>query len=148
MNPSLWGLKQSKTSLIEITQTPILPEIAINKVRKDTYGCIVAFVGMVRDLSHGKRVLFLEYETSAEELARTELQRIADEIRAKWQVGHVVIHHRLGKLKVGEITSVFAIAAPHRREAFEACQYAIDRFKEAVPMWEREITEDAEASQR
>jgi molybdopterin synthase catalytic subunit len=133
--------------LIEITQTPILPEVAINKVRKDAYGCVVTFVGMVRDLSHGKRVLFLEYEISAKELARRELQRIADEIRAKWRLDDVAIYHRLGKLKVGEITSVFAIAAPHRREAFEACQYAIDRFKEIVPMWEREITEDADASQ-
>jgi molybdopterin synthase catalytic subunit len=133
--------------LIEITQTPILPEVAINKVRKDAYGCVVTFVGMVRDLSHGKRVLFLEYETSAKELARRELQRIADEIRAKWRLEDVAIYHRLGKLKVGEITSVFAIAAPHRREAFEACQYAIDRFKEIVPMWEREVTEEAEASQ-
>jgi molybdopterin synthase catalytic subunit len=133
--------------LIEITQTPILPEVAINKVRKDAYGCVVTFVGMVRDLSHGKRVRFLEYETSAKELARRELQHIADEIRARWRLEDVAIYHRLGRLKVGEITSVFAIAAPHRREAFEACQYAIDRFKEVVPMWEREVTEDAEASQ-
>jgi molybdopterin synthase catalytic subunit len=132
--------------LIEITQTPILPEVAINKVRKGAYGCVVTFVGMVRDLSHGKRVLFLEYETSAEELARRELQRIADEIRTKWRLDDVAIYHRLGKLKVGEITSVFAIAAPHRREAFEACQYAIDRFKEVVPQWEREITEGDETN--
>jgi len=133
--------------LIEITQVPILPEVAINKVRKNAYGCVVTFVGMVRDLSHAKRVLFLEYETSAKEVARRELQRIADEIRAKWRLENVAIYHRLGRLKVGEITSVFAVAAPHRREAFEACQYAIDRFKEVVSMWEKEITEDAEASQ-
>ena len=133
--------------MIEITQTPILPEVAINKVRKDAYGCVVTFVGMVRDLSHGKRVLFLEYEPSSKELARRELQRIADEIRAKWQLEDVAIYHRLGRLEVGEITSVFAIAVPHRREAFEACQYAIDRFKEVVPMWEREITQGDEDSQ-
>jgi molybdopterin synthase catalytic subunit len=104
-------------------------------------------VGSVRELSHGKKVLFLEYEPSSKELARRELQRIADEIRAKWQLEDVAIYHRLGRLKVGEITSVFAIAAPHRREAFEACQYAIDRFKEVVPMWEREITQGDEDSQ-
>jgi molybdopterin synthase catalytic subunit len=133
--------------LIEVTQTPILPEVAINKVRNGAYGCVVTFAGTVRDLSHGKRVLFLEYETSAKELAQRELQRIADEIRAKWRLEDVAIYHRLGKLKVGEITSIFAIAAPHRQEAFEACQYAIDRFKEVVPQWEREVTEDSEASQ-
>jgi len=132
--------------LVEITATPILPEAAINKVRKDAYGCVVTFVGTVRDSSHGKRALFLEYETPAKELARGELQRIADENRAKWRLDDVAIYHRLGKLKLGEITSVFAIAAPHRREAFEACQYAIDRFKEVVPQWEREVTEDTEVS--
>jgi len=129
--------------LIEITQTPILPEVVINKVRSDTCGCVVTFVGMVRNLSFGKRVLFLEYEASAKELARRELQQIAKEIQAKWQLADIAIWHRMGKLKVGEITLVIAIAAPHRKEAFEACQYAVDRFKQVVPLWEKEITESA-----
>lgn len=127
--------------MIEITQTPILPEEAINKVRKDAYGCVVTFVGTVRGSSCGKRVLFLEYNASAQELARRELQRIAEEIQVKWQLEDIAIHHRTGRLKVGEITLVIAIAAPHRKEAFEACQYAIDRFKQVVPMWEKEVTE-------
>jgi len=130
--------------LIEITQTPILPEVVINKVRSDTCGCVVTFVGMVRNLSsNSKRVFFLEYETSAKELARRELQQIAKEIQAKWQLADIAIWHRMGKLKVGEITLVIAIAAPHRKEAFEACQYAVDRFKQVVPLWEKEITESA-----
>ena len=127
--------------MIEITQAPILPEEAINKVRKDAYGAIVTFVGMVRGLSSGKKVLFLEYEASFKELAQRELERIAEEIQAKWHLEDVAICHRMGRLKVGEITLVIAIAAPHRREAFEACQYAIDRFKQVVPMWEKEATE-------
>jgi len=126
--------------LIEITQTPILPEEAINKVRQDAYGCVVTFVGTVRGASGGKRVLFLEYETSSKELAQRELQRIAEEIQVKWQLEDIAIHHRMGRLKVGEITLVIAIGAPHRKEAFEACQYAIDRFKQVVPLWEKEIT--------
>lgn len=130
--------------MIEITQTPILPEAVINKVRKDTYGCVVTFVGMVRNLSSaGKKVIFLEYETSAKDLAQRELQQIAKEIQSKWQLADIAIRHRMGKLKVGEITLVIAIAAPHRKEAFEACQYAIDRFKQVVPLWEKEITESA-----
>lgn len=127
--------------MIEITQTPILPEEAINKVRKDAYGCVVTFVGTVRASSCGERVLFLEYDASAQELARRELKRIAEEIQAKWQLEDIAIHHRMGKLKVGEITFVVAIAAPHRKEAFEACQYAIDSFKQVVPIWEKEIRE-------
>jgi len=99
---------------------------------------------MVRNLSsNSKRVFFLEYETSAKELARRELQQIAKEIQAKWQLADIAIWHRMGKLKVGEITLVIAIAAPHRKEAFEACQYAVDRFKQVVPLWEKEITESA-----
>ena len=133
--------------MVEITQDPLRPQTAISKVRNRSCGAVVTFVGSVRELSHGKKVLFLEYEPSSKELARRELQRIADEIRAKWRLEDVAIYHRLGRLKVGEITSVFAIAAPHRREAFEACQYAIDRFKEVVHMWEREITQGDEASQ-
>lgn len=127
--------------MIEITQIPILPEEAINKVRKDAYGVIVTFVGMVRGLSSGKKVLFLEYEASSKELAQRELERIAEEIQAKWHLEDVAICHRMGRLKVGEVTLVIAIAAPHRREAFEACQYAIDRFKQVVPLWEKEVTE-------
>ena len=128
--------------MIEITRDPILPEIAINKVRKDAYGCVVTFVGSVRDTSSsGKKTLFLENDASAEKSARRELQRIAEEIQDRWQLEDIVICHRMGRLKVGEITLVVAIATPHRREAFEACQYALDRFKQVVPAWEKEVTE-------
>lgn len=128
--------------MIEITIAPILPELAIKKVRKDSYGCVVTFVGTVRDISSsGKKALFLENAASAEKLAAKELQQIADEIRSRWQLENIAICHRLGRLKVGEITLVVAVAAPHRGEAFEACQYAIDRFKQVVPAWEKEVTE-------
>lgn len=131
--------------MIEITQHPIRPEVSIKKVRKSSYGAVVTFVGSVRDLSSGgKKALFLENDVSSKELAQRELQRIADEIRAKWQLEDVAICHRMGRLRVGEITLVVAVAAPHRQEAFEACQYAIDRFKQAVPMWEKEVTEGDE----
>ena len=138
----LWNLKRSKIRLIEITRDPIIPEATINKVRKDDYGCVVNFVGMVRDISPtGKKTLFLENEASQEGLARQELQRIAEEIRDRWQLDDIYICHRMGRLKVGEITLVVAIAAPHRIEAFEACQYTLDRFKQVVTAWEKEVTE-------
>jgi len=128
--------------LIEITQGPIHPELSINKVRKRSYGAVVTFVGSVRDLSSGgKKALFLENDVSSMELAQRELQRIADEIRARWQLEDVAICHRMGRLRVGEVTLVVAVAAPHRQEAFEACQYAVDRFKQVVPRWEKEILE-------
>lgn len=127
--------------MIEITQNPILPEVVINRVRKDAYGCVVTFVGTVRGSSSDNRVLFLEYEVSLKESAQRELQRIADEIRARWQLDDVAMCHRMGRLNVGEITLVVAIGAPHRKEAFEACQYALDRFKQVVTAWEKEVAE-------
>ncbi|RLC95428.1 MAG: molybdenum cofactor biosynthesis protein MoaE [Chloroflexi bacterium] len=126
--------------MIDVTLNPIDPQKAISKVRDKSCGAVVAFVGSVRDLSGSKEVLFLEYDPSAGELARRELQGIADEIRAKWPIENVAICHRLGRLDVGEITTVFAVAAPHRKEAFQACQHAIDRFKEVVVLWEKEVT--------
>ena len=127
--------------MIEITQTPILPEAIINKVRKDTYGCVVTFVGTVRDLSSGKRVLSLEFDTSAKDLVKEELRRIVKDIQVKWHLDDVAICHRMGRLKVGETTLVIAIGAPHRQEAFEACQYAVDRLKQIAPMWKKEATD-------
>lgn len=128
--------------MIEITRDPILPRKAIDKVRKNAYGCVVTFVGMVRDTSSSsKKTLFLENEASAEESARQELQRIAEEIQSSWQLQDIAIYHRMGRLKLGEITLVVAIAVPNRREAFEACQYTLDRFKQVASGWEKEVTE-------
>ena len=129
------------TTLIEITPNPILPEAIINKVRKDICGCVVTFVGTVRDLSSDKRVLHLEFDTSAKDLVKEELNQIVRDIQTKWHLEDVAICHRMGRLKVGEITLVIAIAAPHRQEAFAACQYAVDRLKQIAPMWKREATE-------
>jgi len=129
------------TTLIEITPTPILPETIINKVRKDAYGCVVTFIGTVRGFSSGKRVLLLEFNAKAKGQVEKEIQQIAEEIQARWQLEDIAICHRMGRLKVGEITLVIAIAAPHRQEAFAACQYAVDRLKQIAPLWKREATE-------
>ena len=101
--------------MIEITQDPIFPEAIINKVRKDAYGAVVAFVGMVRGYSSDdKRVLSLEFE--ADEETTQKLQQIVDEIKARWQLHDVAMCHRFGRLKVGETTLVIAVGAPHRQE--------------------------------
>lgn len=129
--------------MIEITREPILPEVVINRVRRDVHGAVVAFVGTVRDNSEGKKVLFLEYE-AYKEMAEKKLHAIADEVREKWQLEDVAISHRVGRVEVGEIITVIAVAAPHRKEAFEACQYIIDRLKAVVPLWKKEVREDGE----
>ena len=136
---------QSKAELVEITEEPISPETAIARVRDGSCGAVVAFIGSVRDFSsEGKKALFLENDISSKGIALLELQRVVDEIQARWQLGDVALMHRMGRLGVGDITLVVAVAAPHRKEAFEACQYAVDRFKQVVPAWETEITAGGE----
>jgi molybdopterin synthase catalytic subunit len=127
--------------LIRITRNPIRPEAAIEGVRKKAYGAVIAYVGTVRDVSHDRRVIFMEHQVSLQDLARRELELIAEEIEHRWQLKDVSIIHRIGKLRTGEILLVVAIGAPHRVEAFEACQYAIGRFKEVSPKWTTETTE-------
>ena len=127
--------------MIRITRNPIRPEAAIEGVRKKAYGAVIAYVGTVRDVSHDRRVIFMEHQVSLQDLARQELELIAEEIEQRWQLKDVSIIHRIGKLRTGEILLVVAIGAPHRVEAFEACQYAIDRFKEVSPKWTTETTE-------
>ncbi len=127
--------------MIRITRNPIRPEAAIESVRKKSYGAVIAYVGTVRDVSHDRRVIFMEHQVSLQDMARQELELIAEEIGRRWQLEDVSIIHRIGKLRTGEILLVLAIGAPHRVEAFEACQYAIDRFKEVSPKWTTETTE-------
>ncbi|MCK4368083.1 MAG: molybdenum cofactor biosynthesis protein MoaE [Dehalococcoidales bacterium] len=127
--------------MIEITQKPISPESVVNKVKTDSSGCVVAYIGLIRHYSQGKQVVSVEYE-DARHKAKDRLQQIASEIGQKWQINNVAICHRIGKLKVGEINLVVAIAAAHRQEGFAACQYAIDRFKEIMPTKKRETYTD------
>lgn len=129
--------------MLEITDQPIDPERVIDSVKRDIHGAVVSFVGVVRGYSQGRRVLHLEYEAYPE-MAEGILRQIADEIRARWQLEDVAICHRVGRLSVGEAALVIAVGAPHRREAFQACQYAIDRLKQIVPIWKKEVWEEGE----
>jgi len=123
--------------MIEITEKPISPELVVNKVKTDSSGCVVTYVGLIRDYSRGRQVLSVEYEDT-EGKAENRLREIASEIRQRWQLDNLAICHRIGKLQVGEINLVVAIAAAHRQEGFAACQYAIDRFKELLPTKKKE----------
>ena len=104
-------------------------------------GCVVTYVGLIRDNSHGKSVVSVEYQDN-DGTAADKLQEIAEEITRKWAVENVVICHRIGILQVGDINLVVAIAAAHRTEGFAASQYAIDRFKEQLPTSKKETYRD------
>jgi len=127
--------------MIEITEKPISPELIVNRIKTDSSGCVVTYVGLIRDYSQGKPVLSVEYKGS-KGTAEKELQKIASEIRQKWPISNLAICHRIGKLKVGDINLVIAIAAAHRQEGFAACQYAIDQFKQKLPTQKKETYSD------
>ena len=128
--------------MIEITEKPVSPELVVGKVKTDSSGCVVTYIGLIRDHSRGKSVLSVEYEDVGGK-AEKRLQEIAGEIEQKWPINNVAICHRIGKLKVGDINLVVAIAAAHREEGFAACQYAIDQFKQKLPTRKKETYQDS-----
>jgi molybdopterin synthase catalytic subunit len=107
-------------------------------------GAVVTFDGVVRDNTKGRRVISLQYE-AYEPMAVKEMRRIGAEIRERWpDVERIGIIHRFGPLKISESSVVIVVTSPHRRVAFDACRYAIDRLKQTVPIWKKEIFEDGE----
>ncbi|NBD15575.1 MAG: molybdenum cofactor biosynthesis protein MoaE [Cyanobacteria bacterium] len=103
-------------------------------------GAIVVMSGTVREQTAGKPVAYLEYQ-AYEPMAIALFQQIAAHIRQQWSpVNRVVIHHRIGRLQIGEISVLVAVGCPHRSEAFAACQYAIDTLKHNAPIWKKEAS--------
>ena len=127
--------------MVEITEKPINPQHIINEVKTTGSGCVATYVGLIRDYSRDKWVVSVEYKDT-DGTAKDKLQLIEDEIRQKWPVNSLAIVHRIGKLMVGDINLVIAIAAAHRQEGFAACQYAVDRFKDLMPAHKIETYQD------
>lgn len=109
--------------------------------RGDGDGAVSVFLGTVRNVNAGQRVLFLEYEAYAG-MAERELERIAAEAIARFAVTKVGIVHRVGRVEVGEASVAIAVSAPHRGPAMDACRFVIDTLKARVPIWKREHFED------
>lgn len=126
-----------EAQLVQITSQPLSPETVVNLARTHSSGCVVTYVGLIRQESRGKSVSSVEY-TDSDGRAQARLRGIADEVRQKFPVNCVAIYHRVGKLNVGDINLVVAIAAAHRREGFDASQAAIGLFKEKLPTAKRE----------
>jgi molybdopterin synthase catalytic subunit len=128
--------------MIKITYDSLDPEQITNQVRQDTNGAVVTFLGTTRIFSEGKRVVKLEYE-AYEEMALKKLEEIRQEMRAEFGIEDVAIAHRIGPVDIGQISLVVAVASPHRKEAFLACHKIVDRVKEVVPIWKKEVFEDS-----
>jgi molybdopterin synthase catalytic subunit len=129
--------------MIEITGQPIDMMKIVRAASSDAAGAINTFTGTVRNETKGKRVVRLEYE-AYEPMAIREIKKIADEACAKWKICQVAVSHRTGTLYPGDMAVVIAVSAPHRQEGFDACEFIIDRLKQTVPIWKREIFEDGE----
>jgi molybdopterin converting factor subunit 1 len=116
-----------------------LDEVA-GMVIRPHIGAVATFAGVVRNVTEGKEVAYLEYE-AYEEMALAKLRQVADEARARWpSIVEVAIVQRIGHLEVGDVTVVIAVSSGHRDEGcFEACRYAIDRLKQIVPIWKKEV---------
>jgi len=126
-----------------ITAEPLDLGRAVAAVASAGAGAVGSFVGQVRSNNSGRAVRHLEYE-AYEPLAIRAFERIATEIADRWPAASVAIHHRIGRLEVGEASVVIAAASPHRAEAFAACRYAIERVKQIAPVWKREYFEDGD----
>ena len=129
--------------IYKITDQPIKTEPLLDEMRVETSGAIATFHGIVRKPSRGRNVLYLEY-TAYETMALNVLAQIGQEIYSRFGVDKVLIVHRTGRVEIGETSILIAVAAPHRKEALEGCSYAIERIKQILPVWKKEVWDGGE----
>ncbi len=127
--------------MVKITNKPLSPEAVVNQAKTPDSGCVATYVGLIRDNSRGKRVKSVEYR-DVDGKAESRLQAIADEVKKQFQVNSVVIYHRTGVLKVGDINLVVAIGAGHRGEGLAAAGRTVDLFKDRLPTTKKETYTD------
>jgi molybdopterin synthase catalytic subunit len=129
--------------MINITDADFQIDQIVAETRKPSMGCVVSFLGTVRDMTNNATVRQIDLEADKEEAIR-QLMQIREEVIEKFGVIDVSIVHRVGTLNVGENIVIVAVGAGHRPEAFAGCRYAIERLKELVHIWKKEITEETE----
>jgi molybdopterin synthase catalytic subunit len=132
-----------KKELFEIVDEPIKVEEIVKKVERREAGAVTTFIGTVREWTKGRRTLSLEYQAYAS-MAVKMLEQIGGEIKEKWPTAQTAISHRVGHLQISDIAVVIAVSSPHRKIAYEANEYAIERIKQIVPIWKKEHWEDGE----
>lgn len=131
-----------KTS-IKITSEKLILQDCYNFVEDASCGGVSTFIGTVRNATQNKEVTLLDF-SAYEPMAIKEMQKIAVRALEKFPIHKIAIHHAVGPLKIGEIPVIIAVSSPHRKAAFEACEFAIDTLKETVPIWKKEHFEDGE----
>ena len=129
--------------MFRLVSEPIEITTLRNSLVRPEDGAIAIFEGIVRNQSHGKRVRYLEY-SAYEPMAQRKLEEIGKQARERFAIRQIGIIHRLGHLQIGECSVAIVVTSAHRTAAFEACQFAIDAIKQAVPIWKKEVYEDGE----
>jgi molybdopterin synthase catalytic subunit len=126
-----------------LSDEPLSLERAVDEVRDEQAGAIATFTGTTRIQSRGRTVTHLDYE-AYEGMAERVMAEIAEGLQARYELSAVAIHHRVGRVGIGETSVVIAVSAPHRQDALAACKDAIDELKERVPLWKKEVYSDGE----
>ena len=127
----------------KLSADPLSLDAAVDEVRSDRAGAIATFIGTTRVESRGRNVQRLDYE-AYEGMAEKVMAELADALKEKYDVCEIAIHHRTGRVEIGEASVVIAVSAPHRQDALAACREAIDTLKEQVPLWKKEVYEGGE----
>jgi MoaE-MoaD fusion protein len=125
----------------QLVRDPIDMPALVRQLRAPADGAVVTFDGFVRNQSHDRSTLYLDYE-AYESMALAKMGEIAAELHEKFPIHRVAIVHRLGRLQIGETSVFIAVSAPHRAAAFDACRFAIDTLKRTVPIWKKEYFAD------
>ena len=122
----------------KLSDAPLSIDAAVDEVRADDAGATATFVGTTRRRSRDRDVLYLEYE-AYEGMAEEVMEQLADALKRAHSLCEVAIHHRIGRVDIGETSVVIAVSAPHRADALVACREAIDELKVSVPLWKKEV---------
>lgn len=132
-----------ENDFFEITDQPLDVGAIARRVVLPECGATVTLDGYAREWTKGRQTKFLEYEAYPE-MALKELRKLADAAHKQFEIVHIGIVHRIGKLEIGETSVVIAVSAPHRQAAFQACEWAIKELKRTVPIWKKEVYADGE----
>jgi len=136
-------LRGRRVMLIRVQEEPLALDEVVRAVEHAAAGGLVTFSGVVRDHHEGKRVTAIAYEAYGA-MAEAKMRQIGEDVERRWPECRVAMLHRTGKLEIGEASVLIAVSAPHRAEAFDACEYAIDTLKQLVPIWKKEAYENGE----
>src|SRR6476661_7943792 len=138
------GTQTSSSQLFLVTSDVLDSSGLQHSVSRSEAGAVILFSGIFRDNNLGRSVDYLVYDAYPP-LAERMLREIAEDAKERWELTEVAIHHRTGRLEIGEASLLVAVSSPHRAEAFAACQHCVDRVKAVVPVWKKEVWEDGES---